>query len=159
MTTTEVTPNLAIASYKDIPTTYKQLLSWYPIKSIRDEAEYDATVKIAETLAVYNVLNEDQTRYLDTISTLIEVYEDQHMTIDWPNLSGLEILKGLLEDHRMTASDFARLIGVHRSLGTRILNGERNLTVAHIRILAERFKVSPELFMKVTPLGVDGKRG
>ncbi|MDH3604115.1 MAG: helix-turn-helix domain-containing protein [Candidatus Tectomicrobia bacterium] len=130
--------------------TYAQLLLWYPIKSIRDEAEYDAAVKIAGALAVYDHLNEDQERYLDTLSTLIEVYEDHHITFDWPEMSGIEILKGLIEEHGMTVSDFARLIGVHRSLGTRILNGERNLTVGHIRILADRFKVAPELFMKTT---------
>ena len=141
-------PNLVDTSYKDIPTTYAQLLSWYPIKSIRDEAEYDAAVKIAGALAVYDHLNEDQERYLDTISTLIEVYEYDAVPFDWPEMSGIEILKGLIEEHGMTISDLARLIGVHRSLGTRILNGERNLTVGHIRILANRFKVSPELFMK-----------
>lgn len=148
MTIALTMPNLAGSSYKDIPVTYKQLLGWYPIKSIRDEAEYDAAVKIAGALAVYDCLNEDQERYLDTLSTLIEAYEDHHVPFDWPEMNGIEILKGLLEEHGMTISEFARLIGVHRSLGTRILNGERNLTVSHIRILADRFKVSPELFMK-----------
>ena len=148
MTTAVTMPNLSGVSYQDIPVTYAQLLLWYPIKSIHDEAEYDAAVKIAGALAVYDHLNEDQERYLDTISTLIEAYEDHHIAFDWPEMSGIEILKGLIEEHGMTTSDFARLIGVHRSLGTRILNGERNLTVAHIRVLADRFKVSPELFMK-----------
>ena len=148
MTISVTMPNLVGTSYKDIPATYAQLLSWYPIKSIRDKAEYDAAVKVATALAVYDHLNEDQERYLDTISTLIEAYEDEAVPFDWPEMSSLEILKGLLEEHGMTISDFARLIGVHRSLGTRILNGERNLTVGHIRILANRFKVSPELFMK-----------
>ncbi len=141
-------PNLIGTSYKDIPPTYAQLFSWYPIKSIRDEAEYDAAVKIAGALAVYDHLNEDQERYLDTIATLIEAYEDDQAPFDWPEMSGIEILRGLIEEHGMTISDFTRLIGVHRSLGTRILNGERNLTVGHIRLLADRFKVSPALFMK-----------
>ncbi len=141
-------PNLTGTAYQDIPVTYEQLLSWYPIKSIRDDAEYDAAVKIAGALAVYDCLNEDQERYLDTISTLIEAYEDHHLPFDWPEMSSIDILKGLLEENGMTIAEFARLIGVHRSLGTRLLNGERNLTVSHIRILADRFKVSPELFMK-----------
>ncbi len=141
-------PNMIGTAYKDIPPTYAQLFSWYPIKSIRGEAEYDAAVKIAGALAIYNHLNEDQERYLDTISTLIEAYEDDHVPFAWPEMSGIEMLKGLIEEHGMTIADFARLIGVHRSLGTRILNGERNLTVGHIRILADRFKVSPKLFMK-----------
>lgn len=56
-------------------------------------------------------------------------------------------LKHLLEENQMNASDLARLLGVHPSLGSKILKGERSLTVAHLRKLAERFKVSPGLFL------------
>jgi HTH-type transcriptional regulator/antitoxin HigA len=63
-------------------------------------------------------------------------------------MSGIDILKSLLEDHGMSISDFSRLIGVHRSIGTRILKGERNLTIAHIKALCERFKVGPEWFLE-----------
>jgi antitoxin component HigA of HigAB toxin-antitoxin module len=47
----------------------------------------------------------------------------------------------------MNASDLARLLGVHPSMGSKILKGDRSLTVAHLRKLADRFKVRPELFM------------
>ena len=62
MTIAVTIPNLIGTSYKDIPPTYAQLFSWYPIKSIRGEAEYDAAVKITGALAVYDHLNEDQER-------------------------------------------------------------------------------------------------
>ena len=48
----------------------------------------------------------------------------------------------------MNASDLARLLGVHPSMGSKILKGERALTVDHLRKLTERFKVSPELSME-----------
>ncbi|WP_089941403.1 helix-turn-helix domain-containing protein [Candidatus Entotheonella palauensis] len=121
---------------------------WYPIRSIHDEAEYKTAVKIAGALAVYDHLNEDQERYLDTITTLIEAYEDHRIPFDWPEMSSLEILKRLLDEHGMSISDFAHLIGVNHRLGLHLLSGECNLSVDHIRILADRFKVSPELFMK-----------
>lgn len=47
----------------------------------------------------------------------------------------------------MKAADLSRLLGADRTLGAKILRGERNLTVPHLRILAERFKVSPALFV------------
>ncbi|MBM4017929.1 MAG: helix-turn-helix domain-containing protein [Planctomycetes bacterium] len=47
----------------------------------------------------------------------------------------------------MNASDLTSLLGVHASMGSKILKGERSLTVEHLRKLAERFKVSPEVFM------------
>jgi antitoxin component HigA of HigAB toxin-antitoxin module len=47
----------------------------------------------------------------------------------------------------MNASDLARLLGVHASMGSKLLKGERALTVDHLRILAARFKVRPDTFM------------
>ncbi len=47
----------------------------------------------------------------------------------------------------MNASDLARLLGVHPSMGSKILNGDRMLTVEHLRKLSERFKVNPQVFM------------
>jgi len=32
-------------------------------------------------------------------------------------------------------------------MGSKILNGERSLTVEHLRLLADRFNVRPDLFM------------
>jgi len=47
----------------------------------------------------------------------------------------------------MNASDLARLLGVHGSMGSKILKGERSMTVEHPRKLAEQFKVSRGVFM------------
>jgi antitoxin component HigA of HigAB toxin-antitoxin module len=56
-------------------------------------------------------------------------------------------MKHLLSENDMSASDLARLLGVHASMGFKILEGERALTVDHLKKLAERFKVRPDLFM------------
>ena len=55
--------------------------------------------------------------------------------------------KHLLEENGMNASDLARLLDVHPSMGSKILRGERSLTVDHLRKPCERFKVNPRLFM------------
>ena len=47
----------------------------------------------------------------------------------------------------LNASDLARMLGVHASMGSKILKGQRSLTVDHLRKLADHFKVRPELFM------------
>ena len=79
---------------------------------------------------------------------LVRVYEAEHHAIDVSGLSGIDSLKHLLEQNSMNASDLARLLGVHPSMGSKILKGERSLTVDHLRKLSERFKVSPGLFME-----------
>lgn len=47
----------------------------------------------------------------------------------------------------MNASDLARLLGVHISMGSKILKGERSLTVEHLKKLAKRFHVRADLFI------------
>lgn len=46
----------------------------------------------------------------------------------------------------MNASDLAPLLDVHACMGSKILRGERSLTVDHLRKLAPHFKISPRLF-------------
>ncbi|ETX05894.1 MAG: hypothetical protein ETSY2_20350 [Candidatus Entotheonella gemina] len=101
---------------------------------------------IAASMAGHS-LNTEQDDYLGTLGALIVAYEDQNRSFKMPEMSGLDALKGLLRDHDMNASDLARLLGAHRSLGSKILNGERSLTVRHLRILTDHFKVSADLFL------------
>ncbi len=83
--------------------------------------------------------------YLETLVQLVQAYETRHHAIDTSDMSGLDSLKHLLQENAMNASDLARLLGDHVSLGSKILKGARSLTVDHIRTLAARFKVSPRL--------------
>ena len=78
---------------------------------------------------------------------LVQAYEVKHHAIDTSDLSGLDLLRHLLAENGMNASDLARLLDVHPSMGSKILRGERSLTMDHLRKLCERFKVTPRLFM------------
>ncbi len=46
----------------------------------------------------------------------------------------------------MNVSDLGRLLG-DRSLGPKILNGDRALSKAHIKLLAKHFNVSPAVLL------------
>ena len=65
----------------------------------------------------------------------------------WPEVSGLDALKHLMEEHKMTGADLSRILSGSRNLGAMILRGDLNLTLAHVRKLAAHFKVNPELFV------------
>jgi HTH-type transcriptional regulator/antitoxin HigA len=58
----------------------------------------------------------------------------------------IERLRYLMEENGMSASDLGRLLG-DRSLGSRILNGERELSKSHIKKLAEHFHLEPGFFL------------
>jgi HTH-type transcriptional regulator / antitoxin HigA len=78
---------------------------------------------------------------------LVQAYEGRHHAVETAALSGADFLRHLLAENGMNASDLARLLGMQASMGSKILKGERSLTVEHLRKLAKRFKVSPEIFM------------
>ena len=80
------------------------------------------------------------------LTTFVEVYEAERFPIDDSRITPLDALKALLGEHGMTASDLGRLLG-NRTLGAAILSGRRSLSKAHIKKLAEYFKVEPGLFL------------
>ena len=136
-TTTTLPPRL--------PQTFEGLARIMVPHAIVDEADYHNVSELVNRLAVLNRLTEGQQQYLDTLAQLIESYDQVHYSIEPLNYTPLQMLKSFLNDHKMTASDLGRLLG-NRSLGSKILRGERQLSKTHIAKLADRFKVSPALF-------------
>ncbi len=115
------------------------------LRPIHTEKEHERAVAAAGLLAAAEQLNKDQQDYLVSLSLVIEAYEREHFRLETDEVGPVEIIESLLEDNDMSASDLGRLLG-DRSLGTRILKGQRQLSKTHIRILCEHFKVSPEIF-------------
>lgn len=86
-----------------------------------------------------------QRLYVETLVQLVQAYEAAAVPIK--AVGGLRILRHLLAENALTASGLARLLGVHASLGSKILKGERSLTVEHMKKLGARFKVDPGPFI------------
>jgi len=137
-------------SYENVPKTYDQLLAMHPLRPIHNEVELEHATEMIDILAGHD-LNADQADYLDVLSTLVEAYENAHYPLDAPAICGLDALRALLDEHGMSATDLARLLGVHRSMGSKLLKGERALTARHLQMLSERFKVSAALFLDRPP--------
>lgn len=116
-----------------------------PLFSIRDEDAYNKAIATLNALIDEVGIDEQHPLYelLDTLGTVIHAYEEKHYPI--PECSGVEVLKFLMEEHRLEPADLPNLGSPDTVL--EILNGERDLTVTHIRALAERFQVSPAVFV------------
>lgn len=130
-----------------LPRRFEDLVATMPPQAILSEAQYDGTVEMIDRLMAQGKLTKGQSHYLETLVQLVEAYEATHHAIDTSRISGLDSLKHLLKENGMNASDLARLLGVHVSMGSKILNGDRSLTLEHLRKLSARFKVSPSLFI------------
>jgi HTH-type transcriptional regulator/antitoxin HigA len=138
--------NTTLMRYEDIPKTYDQLLAMHPLRPIHNDVELEHATAMIDILAGH-ALNADQADYLDVLSTLVEAYENTHYSLNDPTICGLDALQALLDEHGMNAADLARLLGVHRSMGSKLLKGERALTARHLQMLSERLKVSTDLFL------------
>lgn len=130
----------------EIADNFTGLFGLYPLRPIKDEVDYGNVLEIARELIPRRRLNKDQRDYLETLTLLIEKYENEHHNIDTDSLEPIEILKYILEEKGWTGSDLGRLLG-QRQLGSAILRGKRNLSKTHIKILADYFKVNPRLFL------------
>jgi len=127
-----------------MPAAYAGLIALFPLRPLHDEVDYDNALEVAEALVGSVELTDDQADYLDVLTDIIQKYEGRRHYISAGG-TPLDTLKRMLKEQSLTGSDLGRLLG-NRPLGGAILRGERELSKAHIQILAEYFKVSTDLF-------------
>lgn len=130
-----------------LPGRYANLMAFMPPQAISDDAQHTVFVEVIDRLMKMRQLTKGQKLYLETLVQLVEAYEQEHYLVETEHLDSTELLKHLLESHGMNGSDLARLLGVHVSMGSKLLSGKRSLTIEHLRKLAEHFSVEPQLFL------------
>ena len=128
-------------THDDIPDSYAELVDLLMPRPLHDDVDYRNALGILDALAGFE-MNADQEDYVEAIATFVEKYETEHHAVAIEKMTPVELLRSLVAEHGMTESDLGRLLG-DRSLGHRILSGEREVSKAHIRILAEHFSLNP----------------
>jgi len=116
-----------------------------PLLTIRDERDYAAAIERLGSLLEEIGDDEKHSLYglLDTLGTLVHAYEEDHVPI--PEASGPEVLEFLMDEHGLGAADLPELGG--EGAVRAVLTKERELHLGEIRALAERFHVSPAVFI------------
>lgn len=133
-------------AFGNLPKDYLGLCQAYVPRPLHDAADYKTACDAIEPLAGFeDRMTPDQKDYLEAVSSFIEAYD--RAKVKWPKDSSAGVLAFLLEQHELNAADLSRLLGSDRSLGPKILRGERRLTVDHIRTLARHFNVEPGVFL------------
>jgi len=116
-----------------------------PVFTIRNEHEYELAVKRLN--ALLDEIGADETHplysLLDTLGTVMREYEERHYPM--PTCSGADMLRFLMDEHALTQSDLPEVGS--QGVVSEILNAKRELNVRQIRALAERFHVSPAVFV------------
>jgi HTH-type transcriptional regulator/antitoxin HigA len=130
---------------RGIPETFDELYAEHPLRAIHDKVSYENALEIVQALSGLD-LNVDQDEYLETLGILINDYEEENLEI-LPNASPVEVLRFLKEDHNLSTRELGRILGKDESLGSKILTGERSITLEHAIKLAKYFGVKPQIFL------------
>lgn len=134
-------------SEKGLPGRFEDLVRMVPPHAIADDIDLKNTIDLIDRLMANGTMTKGQTLYLETLVQLVQAYEASHHAISTAGVSGLDSLQHLLNENGMNASDLAQLLGVHASISSKILKGDRSLTIEHLKILSARFKVNASVFI------------
>lgn len=126
--------------------SYAELIADFPLRPLRSERQLDHASRLAFGLASRERLSRGEQDYLDVLTHLIEIYENEHHAIE-PSASPRELLQFLIDENNLTLSRLAAETNIKVSTLSEILHGRRELNVKHIASLAARFRVDPGLFI------------
>ena len=134
--------------FKSLPRDYTALCRdvWLP-RPIRDKTDYQAALDaLAPMWGHEKAMTTDQADWFSLVADLVGEWEDTHTKKAAP-LPLAKRLAGLLEANGLKAADFGRLLELELSMGSKIINGTRQLTAAHIRRLSAHFALPAEYFL------------
>lgn len=123
--------------------SYIELLQNFPPRPIKSEEEFLAVQEVIDTLLDSGEMTPEKQDYINVLGILVHEYEEKHVSI--PDLSGVELLKALIDEFGLKQKDLVPIFKTE-SIVSAILNGQRKLTVEHIEKLADYFNVSPSIF-------------
>ena len=117
-----------------------------PIISVpHNKKDYNKLVNLLDSLTdkVGNNENHPLTSLMETIGSLIEIYESQYIN----EIEGnpIDVLNALMVEHGLKQSDLTEIGS--QGVVSEILSGKRQLNVRQIKILSKRFKVPPSVFI------------
>jgi HTH-type transcriptional regulator / antitoxin HigA len=116
-----------------------------PILSIRNQREYDRAIKRMNELL--DEIGDDESHplygLLDTLGTVVHAYEELHNRLPVPD--GKQMLRHLMDEHGLNQADLAEIGS--QGVVSELLSGKRDLNTRQISALAQRFGVSPAVFL------------
>ena len=122
---------------------YAELLIEYTPRVIENQEEYDRLLPIAERLTFAKNRTPEEKALYRLLVLLIETYETKKYPIE---SKPHEILQHIMESSGTTQTDLVGTIG-SSDIVSDIVDGKQSITEIQARLLGDRFKVSPELFL------------
>ena len=124
--------------------TYLELVKEFRLVHIKDDAEMRAAHAMINRL-LQEDLDASGQMYLDALTDLVEIYEDEHHQI--PDASEADVLRELMSSNRLTQQKLAAEVGIAQSTISAVLSGARSLTLDQMIALGEFFHISAAVFL------------
>jgi len=141
----------AVHLHREMPKTFIELNALLPLRPIGDRIDLENAYEVMDRLAVIEKPTKDQRDYLDTLVILTESFDkedNQSALTAADKVTGVELLKYLMDNTKMTQAALAKTLGVSEGAASMILKGERSITAQHARTLGKRFKMNPGAFIR-----------
>ncbi len=123
---------------------YARLLAKHRPKIPENDAENERLTGILLELDEKGPLSPEEAALFESITIMVQHYENRHYPIQ--RLSPAEALRAVMEDRSLKHKDVALIIG-SKGLTSEILNGNREISKAVARKLADALGVSIEHFL------------
>lgn len=123
---------------------YSQLVAEVTPKVIETEDEYEQFLAVAERLTFKQDQTPEESALYDLVTMLVETYESQHYSIE--KSSPAEVLEHIIESSGIDITDLAEIFGTIETLD-RVLAGQELINTTQAKALADRFKLSPQIFL------------
>ncbi|MES2898937.1 MAG: helix-turn-helix domain-containing protein [Pseudomonadota bacterium] len=130
---------------EEITTHFKALCSIVPLRTIRNEKQYDDAVYVLNQLLDAGAADEKHAlaELANTLGSLIAAFEDSQPQ-PLP-AAPVDVLRLLMDQHHLSQSDLPE-IGT-QGVVSEVLNGKRELNVRQVKALSERFNVPTSVFL------------
>ncbi len=129
------------------PKKYGKLLAETLPAIIESEEENERTLEIVSRLMKKGEdnLSPEETSLFRLLVKLVEDFEETAYPMS-ENSTPLSTLKFMMEQHNLKQADLLEIFG-SKGIASEVINGKRAISKTHAKKLAEKFKVSAELFI------------
>jgi HTH-type transcriptional regulator / antitoxin HigA len=139
-----MSPTKSKVPARAIPDSYLALVKQHPLTSIRSEDDLDAAQAVVDGL-LREELDEGKKAYLDALSDLVIVYEQEHHAV--APLPPHELLVQMLDERGMSQAELARTAGLAKATVSDLATGKRPFTVKQMHAVARIFGLPATVFL------------
>ena len=119
--------------------SYLELVQAFPLASIRSDKQLAEAQRVMDRLLARGKLDDGEATYLDALSDLVGVFEDEHHGIE--PASDADMLRHLLDAEGVTQAQLSLAAGIAKSTISEVLAGKKPFSRQMIRKLADYFRV------------------